>query len=74
MGQIVELSFLIGKRVKVKNCVKLCYNKELSDVIGKLSFIGSNDFTKWPLQVTIDRTPFKIDNLNQIELLEDEIL
>ena len=51
---------LIGKRVIVENAVN---GKSIG---GILEFVGPNTMLNWPLQVTVDRMPIQIENLNQI--------
>jgi len=38
-------------------------------IVGKLDFLGPNNYLGWELQVTIDRTPYQIKSLSQIELV-----
>jgi len=72
MGQFKELDFLLGKRVRVKNAVKVCYTNKLADVTGTLSFIGENKYLGFKIQATIDRMPVELTNLKQLELIENE--
>jgi len=61
----MEVTELIGKKVRVKKAIKVCYMDKLKDVVGILTFVGMNQFNK--LQCTIDRMPIELKNLNQIE-------
>lgn len=73
MGQIKELEFLLGKTIRVKNCIQVRYDEkktQMADMVGVPTFIGSNDLLNIPLQVVIDRTPVRIDSLTQIEVVE----
>lgn len=38
-------------------------------IVGELYFLGPNPYLGWELQVTIDRTPYQIKSLSQIELV-----
>lgn len=61
-------SEFIGKRVRVKNCIKPCYSDSYRDVVGNCTFFGPNKELGWDLQITVDRTPLKINNINQVSL------
>jgi hypothetical protein len=50
-----------GKRVEV-------FIEKYKSVAGECSFIGVNEFLNWPLQITIDRMPIVLNNLNQVKL------
>lgn len=53
----------INKIVKVKNAV------DGSDIVGMCTFIGHNEMINWPLQITVDRMPIKLDSLEQVSLV-----
>jgi hypothetical protein len=71
-----ELQHIVGKRVRVKDCVEVNYGtnhgKIKVDVIGEVTYIGSNKYLGWPLQITVGRTPLQLESLKQIELIENE--
>ena len=72
MGQIKELEFLLGKRVKISQGVDVCYMHKKANVVGILTFVGKNSYLNIPLQATVGRMPITLTSLKQIELLEDE--
>lgn len=49
---------LIGQRVQV------------GEVVGILTYVGPNEALEWNLQVTVDRMPIQIDNLDEIKIVE----
>jgi hypothetical protein len=59
---------LIGKRVRVEKAVKVCYMKELRDVVGILTFVGLN--FEGDLHCTINRMPIAIKSVDQIKIIE----
>jgi len=65
------LEELIGKKVKVREAVKVCYSHKLKDVIGILSFVGKNELLNIELQCTVSRMPIRLRNINQITLWKD---
>lgn len=64
----METSHLIGKRVRVKEAVKVCYSNKLADVVGTLTFLGENEMLHNKLQATVDRMPIPLRNINQVQL------
>lgn len=64
-------SEFIGKRVRIKEAVPVCYMTKLKDVVGILTFLGPNELLGIPLQATIGRMPIKLRNIDQVKLEED---
>ncbi len=44
-------------------------SKRMTTTIGKCTYIGDNEILGWALQVTIDRTPYEVKHINDIELV-----
>lgn len=68
----------MGKLVKIKGAVKnhpargeKGYENDL-DVVGVVNYIGRNDKLGWPLQVTLNRTPYTDISPEDIEILPDD--
>ena len=66
---MAEEKELIGSIVKVNPPFlnDKAGNKE--PIKGELQFLGTNKYLGWDLQVTVDRTPYQIRSLSQIELI-----
>lgn len=60
---------LIGSIVRVRPPFINDKTNNKDPVVGSLDFIGPNNYLGWELQVTIDRTPYQIKSLSQIELV-----
>lgn len=60
---------LIGKEV-------ILLDDEMNNILaaGILSFIGENKMINWDLQVTINRTPYKIKSKDQVIPYDEEVL
>jgi hypothetical protein len=66
------MEHIIGKRIRVKVYNRDHMGKITKDkgwVHGKCEFIGPNLMLDWPLQVTIDRTPYTVDHITDIEII-----
>lgn len=61
------LDKVIIAKIKARDNTGKLTNK-LIEVCGKCTFIGPNINLGWPLQVTIDRTPFEIEHITHIRL------
>ena len=64
----------LNKKVLIKIPFRDNAGKEIPgkfDTTGGIcTFIGPNDFMGYELQVTIDRTPFKINHINDIKIVD----
>ena len=67
---------LIGSKIiaKVKNAArdnkgKLIPGKYI-EVGGIIEYLGPNEYLGWPLQVTINRCPFELDKITDIQIVE----
>lgn len=64
---------MLNKRVEITiqardDKGKLIPNK-YTQATGICTFVGENKWLNWPLQVTINRTPFQIRSLKDIKVL-----
>jgi hypothetical protein len=62
-GELKEMVGFYGKKFRVKDIDGKYW-------VGKLNYCGSNPMLNWDLQVTLDRTPLRVNHIKDIELLD----